>query len=206
METNEFLGFIIAVIGVVLLGFFGVKLYYFFADADMKNAQAFVNDLSGKIETLNNGESNTFLLRGIENWALVGWNKDVPIAKEGEVIGTNRKPQKCFDRGCLCLCKESAVNCQTQSYCRAIDRNISIIATFNVPDDGADLSAIDNPWKRANSSCYLMPEISNLITFNISKKQNQIIIEPDTYQIIGMDKYREIRKLLPSCNYQTFLT
>ncbi|MEK6924961.1 MAG: hypothetical protein AABW71_01845 [Nanoarchaeota archaeon] len=126
METNEFLGFIIAVIGVVLLGFFGIKLYNFFVDADMKNAQVFVNDLSGKIEFLKDGESNNFALRGMAGWVLVGWNKDVPIAKDDEIIGKDRKPQKCFDKACLCLCEKSITQCQDVGFCREIDRNIDI--------------------------------------------------------------------------------
>ena len=172
METNEFLGFIVAVIGIVLLGFFGAKLYNFFVDADMKNAQAFVNDLSTKTETLSIGESNTFLLRGVKNWVLVAWNKDVPIAKEGEMVGKDRKPQKCFEKSCLCLCEGSDSKCQTQGYCRAIEGNISVTSDYKFVFSQNSFSV-----KNDTIPCYIMPDRSQLIDFFVDKKASGVTIK-----------------------------
>ncbi len=173
METNEFLGFIIAVIGVVLLGFFGAKLYNFFVDADMKNAQAFVDDLSAKIETLSDGQSNTFLLRGVKNWVLVAWNKEVPIAKEGEVIGKDRKPQKCFEKSCLCLCEGSDSKCQTQGYCRAIEGNIEVMSDYKY----AFSPGVPPSVKSDTIPCYVMPDRSQLIDFFVDKKASGVTVK-----------------------------
>lgn len=174
MEVNEMLGFIIAVIGIVLLGFFGVKLYGFFVDADMKNAQAFIDDFVGKIKTLNDGESNSFALRGVEGWILVAWNKENPIALEGEVIGKDSKPQKCFDKdNCLCICENSIENCQDVGYCRAVDGAIKIISKleYTAGNDEGVYTA------RINSSC--IPQNNQLMEFFVDKKSNNILISHD---------------------------
>lgn len=192
METNEFLGFIIAVIGLVLLGFFGVKLYNFFVDADMKNAQAFIDDLSAKIETLNNGENNTFLLRGVKDWVLVGWNKDIPIAKEGELIGKDRKPQKCFDKSCLCLCKSSDSNCQTQGYCRAIEGNISVMSDYKWV-----LSAGSYSVKSDTIPCYIMSDQSKLIDLFVDKKSSEVVVKGPLGYVSNYDQRQSV---ITSCS------
>jgi len=124
--TNNFLGAIIAIIGIVGLAFLGVKLYGMFVSQDLKNAKVFIEDLNSKIDNLEIGENNTFALRGIKDWVLVGWNKSVPIADEGKIISSNLKPQKCFDKNCLCLCKDEIANCQDVGYCREVDRDVSV--------------------------------------------------------------------------------
>ncbi|MEK6894615.1 MAG: hypothetical protein AABX10_04080 [Nanoarchaeota archaeon] len=173
METNEFLGFIIAVIGIVLLGFFGVKLYNFFVDADMKNAQAFIDDLSGKIETLGVEEKNTFLLRGVKGWVLVGWNKEVPIAKDNELIGKDRKPQKCFDKACLCLCEDKISNCQDVGFCREIDGNISVLSKIQYVGGNEDGSFEAILY----SSCIV--QIPQLMDLSVNKSAKNISIYYD---------------------------
>ncbi len=172
METNEFLGLIISIIGVVLLGLFGVKLYNFFVDAEMKNAQAFIDDLAGKIDLLENEENNTFVLRGVSGWILTGWNKEIPIALEGEIIGKDRKPQKCFENNCICLC-ESVEKCQEVGYCKTIDRDVKIISQLEYTagnDEGVYTV-------RIVSSC--IPQNNQLMEFFVGKKSNTISISHD---------------------------
>jgi len=85
----------------------------------------------GKIELLEDGENNTFIIQGFkggENWYLVGWNKE-----------EQDRPEKCFFDNCLCICKpEDATSnnpygrkqygrqdlgegCQDNGFCREIE-------------------------------------------------------------------------------------
>lgn len=189
MELNEMLGFVIAVIGIVLLGFFGVKLYGFFVDSEMKNAQAFIDDLNGKINTLKEGESNSFALRGIEGWILVAWNKEVPIALDGEVIGKNAKPQKCFDKdNCLCICDSSIERCQEAGYCRAIDGDVSILSIGST-------NAIQTPSLLYD--CIYLEEILNPISVTKMQEQTKIILD---YGVIeDKTRFNKIREGLELC-------
>jgi hypothetical protein len=206
METNEFLGFIIAVIGVVLLGFFGVKLYNFFVDADMKNAQAFTDDLSGKIETLQDGQNNTFLLRSVKGWVLVGWNKDIPIAKKGEIIGKDRKPQKCFDNSCLCLCEAKIANCQQVGYCRVIDRNISVLSTGTLNYSVSGFTAYSGPfsysydYSKFYAKCLFFKE-NKLVPILSLKDENSIKIEYDYELFNSGGDYQKLYSSLSSCDF-----
>jgi len=132
--TGEFLGVIIAVAVVVLLVFLGIKLHNLFVEQDMKNAKAFIEGLNGKIENLNDGESNNFVLRGIPDWVLVGYNVENPSI-----------PDKCFVNSCICLCesKDNSIKCQDMGYCRNIDRNVIVWSSAQgyFFDGGRDLSA-----------------------------------------------------------------
>lgn len=179
MEVNEMLGFVIAVIGIVLLGFFGVKLYGFFVDSEMKNAQAFIDDLTGKVQTLKDGESNSFALRGVEGWVLFAWNKETSVALDGEVIDKNRRPQKCFDNSCLCICEGSIEKCQEAGYCRAIDRNISLIGKTNYTSGNGDTGY------SAKLISYCIPNSNQLMPFMVEKNPLNIKITLDYGQQIS---------------------
>lgn len=173
METNEFLGLVIAIIGVVLLGFFGVKLYNFFVDQEMKNAQAFVDDLAAKIDLLGEGENNTFALRGVSGWVLTGWNKEVPIALEGQIINQTLKPQKCFENSCICLCLESVSKCQESGYCKNIDRNVNVssLLTYTSGNDEGGYTA------KVVLSCIF--QNNQLASILVDKKSNIVSIFQD---------------------------
>src|SRR3989344_7846195 len=135
--TTETLGIIIAVIALVGLGFLGVKLYGLWVEQDLKNAKALIEDISGKIDLLKDGESNTFFMRGVEGWVLFGWNKATPMVLEGETIGLNKKPQKCFDQNCLCLCEGTIDKCQERGYCRNVDRSLEFNSSGYFEGNGA---------------------------------------------------------------------
>ncbi|MEK6915238.1 MAG: hypothetical protein AABW89_01695 [Nanoarchaeota archaeon] len=180
----------LAVIAVVGLIFFGVKLSSIFLSNEMKNARSFVDSLSGKIENLEDGENNTFALRGINEWVLVAWNKDTPIARDNEVIDVFKKPQKCLDKNCLCVCKESPSKCQEVGYCREIDRNVAVItntsifasSNYNVKD------FLGNELR----NCYLMDD--KLIPFTVNKEEKIV-------SIIVYEKNTTLGKPIPECPY-----
>jgi len=115
--TNNILSVILAIGGLLMLVFLGVKLYNFFVSQDEKNAAAFLDGLRAKIDNLVEGEVGNFVLRGVEGWSLAGWSKEDSL---------NVKPQKCFDISCLCACPNSgdiASSCQEDGLCRKIDFN-----------------------------------------------------------------------------------
>lgn len=158
--SGEFLGVILAIVGVVLLGLLGIKLYNLFVEQDMKNAKAFIEGLNGKIENLNDGESNDFVLRGIPGWVLVGYNVANPY-----------KPDKCFLNSCICLCetKDNTINCQDMGYCRNMDRNVIVSSSVQgyFSDGERDLSA----------ECIMTD--NQLSSLRISKDSNIISINQD---------------------------
>jgi len=170
--TNNFLGAIIAIIGIVGLAFLGVKLYGMFVSQDLKNAKVFIEDLNSKIDNLEIGENNTFALRGIKDWVLVGWNKSVPIADEGKIISSDLKPQKCFDKNCLCLCKDEIANCQDVGYCREVDRSVAVLSKLEY-----------SSYRRENAAgiltAYCVPGVNKLMGFFVEKKQNSILVYYD---------------------------
>lgn len=125
-EKSEFFSIILAVGGILLIGGLGFLLYSSFVNQDLNNAKKFVDSLKSKIENLKDGENNSFNMRGIEDWILVAWNKDVKIVEDGEAINGTVKPQKCFGQNCLCLCKETIANCGEIGFCRNIDRNVEV--------------------------------------------------------------------------------
>ncbi len=105
--TSLFLG----IFGAIIIGLLALGLYASLFPQDEKNAGAFLDSLQAKIEALEENSDNNFALRGINDWVLVSWNNDV---------APNDKPQKCFDKNCLCLCKNNPDkdNCQKEGLCR----------------------------------------------------------------------------------------
>lgn len=125
-EKSEFFSIILAVGGILLIGGLGFLLYSSFVNQDLNNAKKFIDGLKGKIENLDDGESSTFAMNGPAGWVLVAWNKDVKIVEDGKAINGTAKPQKCFDKNCLCMCEGSIANCGEIGFCRNIDRNVEV--------------------------------------------------------------------------------
>ncbi|MBS3081643.1 hypothetical protein J4416_01730 [Candidatus Pacearchaeota archaeon] len=172
MLTDNMLGMVLAIIGLVILGFLGVKLYSMFVSQDLKNAQAFVEDLSAKIENLKDGESNTFALRGVTEWVLVGYSST-----------DKSRPDKCFLNSCLCLCKYNSgespsFNCQDNGYCRAVDRDIVVSSEIVSSGTASTIYDVrDYIVCGVSVSCYIMHEDSLLIPFDVSKQKSDISIK-----------------------------
>lgn len=184
-EVNHIASVILAVIAIVGLVFLVVKLTMLFVDSDMRNAKNFINGLNAKIENLGDGESNTFALRGVEGWYLVAWNR--------EVI-TDRKPQKCFDKNCLCICqKPDKDTCQENGYCRGVDRSLFVNSSgfINLSEQ-----IFKSRLKEGNgvfyASCLYFGNKLNEI--NITKNPNEINISL-SYGDFTFDEYTN--KMIP---------
>lgn len=128
--TNNFLGIIIAIIGIVGLVFLGVKIYNSFEGLEDKNAQEVIGDLKGKMDNLGDGENNTFFMRGVDKWFLVAFNRGEKTSEGNDIL----RPDKCFvEDYCLCICEKSpsAISCQEHGFCRKMDRPINMETTFS---------------------------------------------------------------------------
>ena len=185
--TTETLGVIIAVIALVGLGFLGVKLYNIWVDQDLKNAKAFIEDISTKIETLNDGENNTFLMRGIKGWVLVGYD-----------FSDASRPDKCFLNSCLCLCENDVASCQDSGYCRTVDRNVSVMSSGAI---NLELIFEDvNPGYYANISASCYSSFNPLDPISVNKDKEEIKITVNYGLIDEDEKYGILISRLESCS------
>jgi len=117
------MGIIIAVIGLAIF-FAGVyQLYQVNKSQTVENARKTLDNIIGKIELLQDGENNTFVIQGFkggDDWYLVGWSE-----------GEEGRPDKCFFNSCVCVCKPDdakkhsrenlAEGCQNNGFCRDIN-------------------------------------------------------------------------------------
>ncbi|MBS3084155.1 hypothetical protein J4423_05095 [Candidatus Pacearchaeota archaeon] len=162
-DAKALTSLIVGIIVAVGLIFIAVKLILFFMDQDARNARIFLDNLNGRIENLADGQSNTFALRGVQGWVLVAWNKEVP---------PDEKPQRCFDKNCLCICQGDVSKCQDTGYCKDIDRKVSVSSRLNYsPYDPENVDGL------ITSHC--IPEINKLMGFLVDKKLGEISIYHD---------------------------
>ena len=90
---------LISIVGIIAIFSIAYGLYdVLSSQSQNREASAIVEDLVGKIELLEEGESNTFLIRGLKDWYLAGWNVD-----------DSNRPDKCFLESCLCACAFSGI-------------------------------------------------------------------------------------------------
>jgi hypothetical protein len=135
ITLNNVLSLIIAAIAIGLLAFGAAKLYQVYTGSEVENARNTLNIVMAKIEALEEGESNKFLIQGFEgaeNWYLEGWSKN----EEG-------RPDKCSLNSCLCVCKLSDTDaCQNNGFCRKIDNDELKVRSVTGPSK-FDKGAID---------------------------------------------------------------
>lgn len=165
------LALIIAVVGISLIIFAAVKLYSVNIEQDSENAKKLLSAIEGKIKNLKDGEIGRFPIRGIEEWILVGWDKDD--------IG---RPDKCFFDSCICVCKgngeDAKDSCQGKDgFCKKIDKKVSVIG-YKTYKKGAIGEGIPLPYPSETLServNYLILQ-NNLIELEIHKTSSEVII------------------------------
>jgi len=102
----EVVRIIIAVLCIIILIYLAYKLYGIFTvKTETEQAKAHLQNIVGKIDALNNGESAEYLMLNPKEFVLVEW----PIfsAKENKIIYTDM-PKKCSDKNwqsCMCMCR-----------------------------------------------------------------------------------------------------
>lgn len=149
---NNFLGVLIAVIGIGLLIFGAVKIWSVGFNQEAGNAKSVMNSLEAKINLINAGESGNILLQGFEgaeNWYIFGFDKSNSL-----------RPDKCFFKSCICICRldefsdfdkreitadyvsinEAGVKkCQSSGFCRFFgDKNVKVYRSSGIEKDKWD--------------------------------------------------------------------
>ena len=130
---NNVLTSVIAVIGLALILFAAWKLYSTYVNQEDKNAQHLIDSIVGKIDTLEDGQNNTFVFAGFtssksDGWIIQSWSTTAP------------RPDKCYFKNCICICPNGGgpdiilANCQEKGFCRLFDRSV-YIDTFSVPSN-----------------------------------------------------------------------
>jgi len=170
---------IIGVLCLLLIIFAIVIVYRVLTNQEDANAKRALDGIEGKINALEDGQSNTFLIQGFkgaapdnlaDSWFFAGWSK----------IEQN-KPEMCFFDSCICICKggieasKSALieSCMEKGFCRR----------FNV-----DNIKVGTNWRAgiyANSgidakSEYIRLE-NNLLDVKITKQKNSLELNHDDY-------------------------
>jgi hypothetical protein len=167
---------IIAVLGLLVFGFFVIQVYKLYVNQESTNAKNMLDMLSAKIEALNINESSEILLQGFkggENWALVGWGKN-----EGEKEG---KPDKCFGKTCLCVCNSVTAReqigpvCQESGNCKFFETSELSIQT--ILDPPTQIQQPDGTWKTISSKTEYIKLSQTLFSIQSKKEENKIILE-----------------------------
>ena len=186
ISTNTVITTVIAIIGIVMLGYAVAKIYDNFANQEGKNAENMAKSLQSKINVLSDGDKSSLATFGLNNyWFVAGWG--------GSDIG---RPEKCFLGSCICVCK-SAVNlkettlgsklrveiCQKEGYCKEIKFNdgpVSFVSTSAQTTVTGVPSTIITEWlfgedeieKNVN---YIRLE-KNLVLVNFTREGDKIIL------------------------------
>jgi len=190
ISTNTVITTVIAIIGIVLLGYAVSKIYDNFANQESKNAQSGLNNLILKINSINAGDSTTATLTGLNgNWFMAGWNRD-----------ESGRPEKCFSGSCICICSKAgttigidesigknnlnkvflASSCQKTGFCSVVEINeVSIIgglvrSTTASPAPTVALSLPTGGQSVIPVSYIIFP--ANLLILKIEKKDNVLKI------------------------------
>lgn len=139
--TDNFLEILLAVIGLVLVGYVAYQIYQVTVNQEATIAKKMLDSLEAKINLLNVGEEGEYTLRapckkGGTNaegtpkleclWYLTGWGKE-----------SLDRPEKCYFKSCVCVCKIDGKlstdkdRCQVNGYCRFFeDEHITIISNY----------------------------------------------------------------------------
>ena len=133
--VENFLEIVLAIIGLLMVGYAGYLIYQASAHQDVTIAKKMLDSLEAKINRLEAGQSGTYTLQTpykegkSELWFLTGWGKN----------DINR-PEKCYFQSCVCACvgKGTTMNtyketCQISGYCRFFEDS-SIIFTDVLKD------------------------------------------------------------------------
>jgi hypothetical protein len=159
-------GLILAAIGLFFIILLGVQLYGFFENQDVKNAGIVLDSIVGKIEALQDGESNEFLIRGVEEWYLVGFEK------------SQQRPDKCFLESCICVCKNPR-DCQEKGICKPVEReNVEV---FTNPFEGTYSGSGGETFSK---DCIAL--FDKLIEFSVSKTSENLEINSSFAGELGL--------------------
>jgi hypothetical protein len=197
---DEWISIVIAVIGLVLIVGLFVGFYRASSQGEERQAREFLDKLEGKIDVLENGQKNEFLLQTVKKWTLIGWE----VENKGRTIKSDPdRPGKCSLKSCICLCpslndfsgstdywdnevylSKYAASCNSEGICRKFD-NVGIDIKSNVRFEGfkigsgiLDGGSVGDIYSAQIRRIDFIKEELNLMNFEISKDdQGGISIE-----------------------------
>jgi hypothetical protein len=141
-------------------------------------AKTGIEKIEGKINSISPGQQTEVSIQGVNSWFLTGWSGS-----------PNPRPEKCFFKSCVCICKEvSKESCDNQGFCREVDTpevkitGLPPTATKEGTSVFGDTNEESQQMQRAlqqqriqNNPNYI--ELSDsLIKIKIQKTQNQITL------------------------------
>src|SRR6056297_2937253 len=95
ITAEEVLKIVLAVIGIVFLLILAFQLYGMFINkTDLEQAKSTLNQIKGRIDNLEEGESDKMLITSPEGWFIVSYDKKEDL------------PSNCKFNECLCFCPE----------------------------------------------------------------------------------------------------
>ncbi len=154
-------GIVLAVIGIGLLLLVVVKFADLSINEESEKAKNILNNVIGKMENLEGGETGSFAIQGLDNWYLTGWNTDEGL-------------ERCYLNNCICICKGGGGidECQSKkSFCQNVDNDIEVYTEDFKP-------SLENPNTREGSSLFhsilardCIPLRSKLQEIKISSQQ-----------------------------------
>lgn len=172
---------LLLIIGAVMI------IYKVFANQEDANAKRVVTNIEAKINNLNDGESNTFLIQGFPEageWFLAGWGKE---EKE-------KKPDPCTFQSCICICEGTlagfspskislAEQCSVKGFCRrfnidkiVVERDVANfigLSPYHAPGEmGPPSPGVEKSL--GNKICTGFQLRANMIEVKIMKDKNEI--------------------------------
>lgn len=184
--ANNFLEILLAVIGLIAVGYFAYQIYQVSVNQETTIAKRMLDSLETKINRLEVGQTGEFTMKtpckdkDLEecNWFLVAWGK-----------GDLTRPEKCYFKSCVCACRRVngggwedhlRVNvCQTNGFCRFFaDDSIRIIGQDEKKDImpvGTDPIPLQINTGILEKVSYIRPR--PLSVFNVTKEASGLTIQ-----------------------------
>ena len=185
------LSVVIAVLALLLVFGVVVKLYQVTVNSEAESARKILDNIMGKINLLEDGETNSFAIQGFSSenkWYLLGFDSE---------DGGDVRPEKCLSyvlegKSCLCACrkvdgKSLRDSCQDDGFCRGVDKGGVLVRTRDFDDFRNSGAQEDRNIYRyhMNKSCIILPV--NLFEIEIIKSDSEIaLISSKTKEIDGI--------------------
>ena len=126
ITLTNFLELILAVVGLVLIGYLIYSFYQAAVNGEAQVAKNTLSSIEGKINLLKVGEVGNYAIKGPckKNaktadeceWMLTGWSKN----EAG-------RPDKCYFESCVCVCPSAKTDleikntCQNDGFCKNLN-------------------------------------------------------------------------------------
>lgn len=168
-------GIVIALIGLLIFLYALVQLYNVNVNQETENAKKVLNNIVAKIEALEDGESNSFAIQGVEEWYLIGWNKRDSLME---------KPEKCSFNSCVCICPEPEKNfCQSEGICKSIEKEGISVYGYSAWEDTTGGFSKPPIYGRFVFGCAKLE--AKLFQFNIDKQPDSLNLSVESVEVFA---------------------